>query len=363
MQHKIIIAGGGTGGHIFPAVAIAHALKRLQPNIEILFVGAKGKMEMEKIPLEGFNIIGLDIAGFNRSNIFKNILLPFKLLKSSLRAKKILKDFKPNVCLGVGGYASFPILHQAQKMQIPTVIQEQNSFAGKSNQFLGKKAKLICTAYDKMDTFFPADKIFKSGNPVRKNIQDLNIDKNTALAFFGLHENKKTLFVFGGSLGAQSINQAMLQNLHAMQNEDLQILWQTGKLFFEKAQEASAAFDNIKVFDFIRDMDKAYVAADIILGRAGALSIAELCFVAKACILVPYPFAAEDHQTHNAMALVNKHAAICIKDNEINEKITKEIQSLLHNTEEQLSLGRNIKTMAMKNADEIIAKKILEQIA
>jgi UDP-N-acetylglucosamine--N-acetylmuramyl-(pentapeptide) pyrophosphoryl-undecaprenol N-acetylglucosamine transferase len=360
MSKRIIIAGGGTGGHIFPAVAIANALKKLSPAVEILFVGANGKMEMEKVPKEGYEIIGLDIAGMNRSNMLKNISLPYKLIKSATQAKKVIQDFKPDLCVGVGGYASFPILRAAQKRNIPTVLQEQNSFAGKSNKILGKKAKAIFTGYEGMEKFFPADKIVYTGNPVRSVIQDMNVDKAAAYKFFGLDATKKTLFVFGGSLGAQSINQALLSCIEKIAEQDIQIIWQTGKTFAKEAKEATSSLQNVKVFDFLREMEMAYTLADVIVSRAGALSIAELSIVGKSVIFVPYPHAAEDHQTHNAMALVSKQAAEMITDSEVSDKLLKEVQSLFGNESRQKELAQNIKPFARKNADKEIAKQILQ---
>ncbi len=363
MSKRIIIAGGGTGGHIFPAVAIANALKELSSDMEILFVGANGKMEMEKVPKEGYKIIGLDIAGMNRSNMLKNISLPVKLVRSMMQAKKVIKDFKPDVCVGVGGYASFPILRAAQKLNIPTVLQEQNSFAGKSNKILGKKANAIFTGYEGMEKFFPADKIFYTGNPVRSVIQDMNVKKEEAYKFFGLNSDKKTLFVFGGSLGAQSINDALLSSIENIAESDIQIIWQTGKTFYEEAKKETTTLSNVKVFDFLREMEMAYTVADVIVARAGALSIAELSIVGKPVIFVPYPHAAEDHQTHNAMALVNKKAACIIKDSEVDEKLRSEIMEVFQNESLQNTLAENIKPFAKKNADEVIAKQILELAA
>lgn len=363
MSKRIIIAGGGTGGHIFPAVAIANALKKLSSDVEILFVGANGKMEMEKVPKEGYRIIGLDIAGMNRSNMLKNITLPIKLLKSMTQARKVIADFKPDLCVGVGGYASFPILRAAQKQNIPTVIQEQNSFAGKSNKMLGKKAHRIFTGYDNMDKFFPKEKIQYTGNPVRAVIQEMKVDKSAAYNFFGLDASKKTLFVFGGSLGANSINEAFLADISELGLKDIQVIWQTGKPFFQKAKTATSNFENVKVFDFLREMEMAYAAADVIVSRAGALSIAELCIVGKPVIFVPYPHAAEDHQTHNAMALVEKDAARIITDSEVGNRLHDEIVNVFNDENLQSSLSKNIKPFARRNADEVIAKEILELVA
>lgn len=358
---KLIIAGGGTGGHIFPAVAIANAMKRLRPDCEILFVGAKGKMEMEKVPKEGYNIIGLDIAGFNRSSMLKNIFLPFKLLKSLRQAKQVLNDFQPDVAVGVGGYASFPVLYMAQRKGISTLIQEQNSFAGKSNQFLGKKAKAICVSYDHMEKFFPKDRIIRTGNPVRASIAHAHISQVQGKAFFKLTRDSKVVFAFGGSLGAKSINEAIAASLSFFIENNIQLIWQTGTSFFTQAQEASKGHEEyIKVFEFIREMDYAYTAADIIVSRAGASSISELCIVGKPVVFVPFPFASEDHQTHNAMALVKHNAAVMVKDNETKTELIAKVKSLL-NDEKQCELMRtNIKQMEVLNADEQIANKLIE---
>ncbi|XZF13727.1 undecaprenyldiphospho-muramoylpentapeptide beta-N-acetylglucosaminyltransferase [Chitinophagaceae bacterium MMS25-I14] len=362
-QLKVIIAGGGTGGHIFPAVAIGHALQRLQPDTQLLFVGAKGKMEMEKVPQEGFEIVGLDIAGFNRSNMLKNITLPYKLLKSLWSARSILKNFRPDVVVGVGGYASFPILKAAQRLNIPTVIQEQNSFAGKSNQILARKAKAVCVAYDGMDKFFPREKIVITGNPVRKNIAQSVITRAEGQDWLGLDPAKKTILVVGGSLGAKAINEAIDEHLDTILKEDVQLVWQTGKPYYETALQRAKAFEGkVRVFDFIRQMDYAYAAADIVISRAGALAIAELCIVAKPVIFVPYPFAAEDHQTSNAMALVTHNAALIVKDNEAKTELVKKLHTLLHDNNMQEVMSRNLRQVAIKDADERIAKKMIELV-
>jgi UDP-N-acetylglucosamine--N-acetylmuramyl-(pentapeptide) pyrophosphoryl-undecaprenol N-acetylglucosamine transferase len=356
---KVIIAGGGTGGHIFPAVAIGHALQRIAPGTELLFVGANGKMEMEKVPQEGFRIIGLDIAGLNRSNMLKNILLPLKLIRSALKARGIIKAFRPDAVIGVGGYASFPVLNAAQAQGIPTVIQEQNSFAGKSNKLLGRKAKLVCVAYDNMDTFFPVDRIRLTGNPVRHVIAQSNFSKANA-GFFAT-ANRKTLLVVGGSLGAKSINEAIDQHLDELITQGIQVIWQTGKPYFEQAKrKAAGKEDMVQVFDFIREMDKAYAAADIVISRAGALAIAELCIVAKPVIFVPYPYAAEDHQTSNAMALVKKNAAILVRDDEAATRLLPELNKLLKDEQRQDSMSSNLKQLAIKDADERIAHYVIE---
>lgn len=360
MQRKVIIAGGGTGGHIFPAIAIANALKKIQPDIDILFVGAAGKMEMEKVPQAGYPIKGLEIAGFNRSNIFKNILLPFKIWKSLRQAKSILAEFKPDAVVGVGGYASFPMLRRAQKNGIPTLIQEQNSFAGKTNKILGQKAKKICVAYDGMDKFFPADKIVFTGNPVRNNITQSAVSKEDALQHFGLSSQKQTIFAVGGSLGAKAINEALQPLLPTLVQKDLQLIWQTGKPFYETAKAAAAPYaSHIKVHEFINVMDFAYKAADVVLSRAGALAIAELCVVKKPVIFVPYPFAAEDHQTSNAMNLVNKDAGLMIKNDEVGAQLSNVLFSLLQNRALMEQLERNIGELGNPNADMVIAKEVI----
>ncbi|NIG53198.1 undecaprenyldiphospho-muramoylpentapeptide beta-N-acetylglucosaminyltransferase [Chitinophaga sp. Cy-1792] len=360
MQRNIIIAGGGTGGHIFPAIAIANALKKIQPDTNILFVGAVGKMEMEKVPQAGYPIEGLEIAGFNRSNIFKNILLPFKIWKSLRHAKAIIKQFKPDAVVGVGGYASFPILRAAQKMGIPSLIQEQNSFAGKSNKILGKKAKKICVAYDGMDKFFPADKIILTGNPVRNNITQSAVTREDAVKYFGLSPEKQTIFAVGGSLGAKSINEALQPLLATLVEKDIQLIWQTGKPFHQMAVTAAAPYaSHIKVHEFINVMDFAYKAADVVLSRAGALAIAELCVVKKPVIFVPYPFAAEDHQTSNAMNLVNKKAGLIIKDDAVRTELPNVLFSLLQNKALMQQMEQNIATLAHPNADMDIAHQVL----
>lgn len=358
---KVVIAGGGTGGHIFPAVAIGHALQRLQPGTELLFVGAIGKMEMEKVPQEGFKIVGLDIAGFNRSNIFKNILLPFKLWKSRMKANQILKEFKPDVVIGVGGYASFPMLSAAQSKGIATLIQEQNSFAGKTNKILGKRAKAVCVAYDKMDKFFPSEKISITGNPVRAAIAHSKVSRAEGLAAFNLEADKKTILIVGGSLGAKSINEGIAAGLPEMMKENVQVLWQTGKLFISEARQAAQPYGTrVVAQEFIRNMEYAYAAADIVISRAGAMASAELCIVGKPVIFVPYPFAAEDHQTSNAMALVEKGAALIVKDDATKTDLVKVLVQLLQQEQQQLDMSAQILKCAIKDADEKIANKVIE---
>lgn len=362
-RERIIIAGGGTGGHIFPAIAIANALKKQEPQTEILFVGAKGKMEMEKVPQAGYKIEGLDIAGFNRSSLIENIGLPMKLMKSFFQVKKIFSAFHPDAVIGVGGYSSFPVLRFAQAKRIPTFIHESNSFAGRSNILLGKKAMKIFVAGDGMEKFFPADKIVISGNPIRPSIANVaSISKDEALKFFGLQPAKKTLLVVGGSLGARSINEAIAKGLNELVQSNLQIIWQTGKTDANKWKEAATNKPSVWVNDFITGMEKAYAAADIVISRAGAMAKAELCAVKKPVILVPFPFAAEDHQTVNAMNLVEKQAALMVKDNEAIDKLIPTITELAKDEQKQNELKENIGKYAVINADEVIAKQILESL-
>jgi UDP-N-acetylglucosamine--N-acetylmuramyl-(pentapeptide) pyrophosphoryl-undecaprenol N-acetylglucosamine transferase len=360
---NIIIAGGGTGGHIFPAIAIANAIKKLAPATEILFVGAKGKMEMEKVPQAGYKIEGLDIAGFNRSSLIKNIGLPFKLVRSFLQVRKIFKGFRPDAVVGVGGYSSFPVLRLAQARDIPSFIHESNSFAGKSNILLGKKAKKVFVATDGMQKFFPEEKIVVTGNPVRPVIVNVStIDKNEALQFFGLQPGKKTLLIVGGSLGAQSINTAISKGLENLINAGLQLIWQTGKTNAAKWKEQTADHPTVWVNDFITQMEMAYAAADMVISRAGAMAIAELCVVKKPVLFVPYPFAAEDHQRVNAMNLVEKKAALMVKDNEAIDKVVPAIIELALDDNKQSELKNNISKYAIVDADERIAREIIRSI-
>ena len=358
----IIIAGGGTGGHIFPAIAIANAIKKLRPATEFLFVGAKGKMEMEKVPSAGYKIEGLEIAGFNRSSLIKNISLPYKLVKSLLQVRQIFKLFKPVAAIGVGGYSSYPVLRYAQSKGIKTFIHESNSFAGKSNILLAKKATCIFVASDGMTKFFQADKVLITGNPVRESISNAAITREDAVRFFNLDPAKKTIVSIGGSLGAKSINEALAANLDEFAKNNLQLIWQTGKPFIAKAKEIAAGKSNVWVNDFIMQMEYAYAAADLVVSRSGAMAITELCVQKKAVILVPYPFAAEDHQTANAKNLVNKNAAFMIKDSEALHQLVPAIIALSNNEEKQEKLKRNIGVLAITNADEIIAKNILNSI-
>ncbi len=359
---RIIIAGGGTGGHIFPAIAIANAIKKMKPDTQFLFVGANGKMEMEKVPQAGYNIKGLDIAGFNRSSLIKNIGLPFKILKSFLQVSKIIKEFKPHAVVGVGGYSSFPVLRFAQSKKIPTFIHESNSFAGKSNIMLGRKATKIFTASEDMKAFFPEAKTVLTGNPVRQSISHSETSKSGSLKFLGLLENKKTVLVVGGSLGAKSINEAINKNIDVFAKNNLQVIWQTGKPYFDTAKATVNGHNEIFLKDFISQMEYAYGAADVVISRSGAMAVAELCLVKKPVIFVPYPYAAEDHQTANAMALVNKKAALMVKDADAGNELVNTLLKLIADENLQSELKNNMSTFAVKNADEIIAVQILQAI-
>lgn len=359
ISKNIIISGGGTGGHIYPAVAIANELMARYPHFKILFVGAEGKMEMEKVPKAGYEIVGLPIAGINRSNMLANLSFPFKLVKSLRKARGIVKNFGADIAIGVGGYASGPTLLMANAMGIPTLIQEQNSYAGITNKWLSKKAKKICVAYPDMQSFFPAEKLVFTGNPVRKDLIDNETSKNRAREVLGLDQAKKTLLIIGGSQGALSINKAITAALPQFASSQFQVIWQTGKNYFTTATEAVtlANISNVIVKDFIYNMDQAYAAADIVISRAGALSVSELCLAAKPSILVPFPNAAEDHQTKNAMSLAKNDAAILVKDSET-EKLFKTAADLLENTEILRNLSQNIKKLAKPKASELIVNEI-----
>jgi UDP-N-acetylglucosamine--N-acetylmuramyl-(pentapeptide) pyrophosphoryl-undecaprenol N-acetylglucosamine transferase len=363
MNRRIIIAGGGTGGHIFPAIAIANAIKQLQPATDILFVGAKGKMEMEKVPQAGYSIHGLDIAGFNRSSLIKNIGLPYKLIKSFFQVRSIINTFKPDAVIGVGGYSSFPVLKVAQSKGIPTFIHESNSFAGKTNMLLGKKVTNVFVVGDGMEKFFPPEKIVITGNPVRRSILSANILKSDALRFFGLEDNKKTILAVGGSLGARSINEAIATHIEEFERNNLQLIWQTGKATASEYIAIGKGRNNIWVSDFITEIEKAYAAADIVISRAGAMAVAELCVAKKPVVFVPFPYAAEDHQTVNAQHLVTKQAALLVKDSEAKDKLIATVMALAINEQLQTELKINIASLGVTNADEVIAKEILRTIA
>jgi UDP-N-acetylglucosamine--N-acetylmuramyl-(pentapeptide) pyrophosphoryl-undecaprenol N-acetylglucosamine transferase len=358
---KIIIAGGGTGGHIFPALAIANALKNKIPGIEILFVGAKGKMEMEKIPAAGYEIEGLDIAGYNRSSLIKNIGLPFKLIKSFSQVRKIFKSFKPDAVVGVGGYSTFPVLRFAQGKEIASFIHESNSLPGKSNIMLGKRATRIFVPSEGMGKYFPLQKIMITGNPIRK-VFSKKIEKQDALQFFGLKPELKTVFVMGGSLGAKSINETIEENIDVFKKHNLQLIWQTGKNFSETAAKQEEERTNIWTNAFIDKMENAYAAADVVVARSGAMTVAEICVVGKPAIFVPYPFAAEDHQTVNAMSLVNKKAALIVPDKKVKNELFPCLLQLIKDEPMMKNLGNNASELKNINADEIIAAEIIKQI-
>ena len=359
---RLIIAGGGTGGHIFPAVAIANAIKEKQPGTEILFVGAKGKMEMEKVPQAGYKIKGLDIAGYERSSLTKNIWLPFKLIRSFGQVRSIVGSFKPDAAIGVGGYSSFPVLKYAQHKHIPTFIHESNSFAGKSNIWLGKSAAKIFVASSGMEKFFPAGKIVITGNPVRKNIVQSNTTRAEALRSFGLDENKTTILVVGGSLGAKNINEVIASHILEFDSLGLQLIWQTGKTTASAYIDRAKPLKNIWASDFINEMNKAYAAADIVISRAGAMAVAELCVVKKPVIFVPFPFAAEDHQTMNAKYLADRDAALLVKDEFAGSKLFTEMVNLAKDKDKQDKLKNNIAAFAVTDADERIAEEILRSL-
>lgn len=362
MGKKIIIAGGGTGGHIFPAIAIANAIKKLAPDTVFLFIGALGKMEMEKVPQAGYAIEGLDIAGFNRSHIFKNISLPLKLVRSFWKVRKLVHQFQPDAVIGVGGYSTFPVLRYAQQKGIPTFIHEANSFAGKSNMLLGARATKIFVATAGMEKFFPADKLVVTGNPVRKSIANIALSKETALESFGLEKDSTTILVMGGSLGAKSINDVIAAHVHEFISLDIQLIWQTGKNNAVAYKERGKVFSNVWVDAFITEMEKAYAAADIVVSRAGAMSVAEICVVGKPAIFVPYPYAAEDHQTVNAMHLVNKGAALMVRDQDAVKELFSKMVALAKNKALQEELKQKITPFRTANADEVVATEILNTI-
>jgi UDP-N-acetylglucosamine--N-acetylmuramyl-(pentapeptide) pyrophosphoryl-undecaprenol N-acetylglucosamine transferase len=357
---RVIISGGGTGGHIFPAIAIANEIKRRNPNANILFVGALGKMEMEKVPAAGYKIEGLTIAGFQRKITVANFLLPFKIIKSLIKARNIIKRFSPQVVIGVGGYASGPTLQMANLLGIPTLIQEQNSFPGKTNKLLAKKAHIICTAYEGLDRFFPKQKIKITGNPVRNDVVDIDGKREEGFEFYELDPTKKTILIIGGSLGARTLNQSMLSHYETIQESDVQVLWQTGKLYFDALtqQLGNNKDKSIKIVQFIDRMDLAYAIADVIISRAGAISVSELCLIGKPVILVPSPNVAEDHQTKNAMTLVEKGAAILVKDADAVKTLIPEAIKLIPNQLKQNSLSEELKKLGKPNATVDIVNEI-----
>ncbi|MBE6295759.1 MAG: undecaprenyldiphospho-muramoylpentapeptide beta-N-acetylglucosaminyltransferase [Bacteroidales bacterium] len=362
-EYRIIVSGGGTGGHIFPALSIADAIKRKHPTAKILFVGANNRMEMQRVPDAGYEIVGLPIAGFDRKNLLKNIKVLWLILKSQRMAKKIIKDFAPQVAVGVGGYASGPTLKMAASMNIPTLIQEQNSYAGVTNKILAKKAKVICVAYDGMERFFPHEKIKLTGNPVRKSLIDMRSNRSEALKRMGLEEGKKCVLIVGGSLGARSINESIMAQIELIRaNSDIQFVWQTGKLYFEEMKQRVAAAgkpDNLTVTDFVSNMADALSAANLVVSRAGAGSISEFALLGKAVILVPSPNVSEDHQTKNAMALVEKDAAIYVADAKAKEELVAKAIETVNDDIKIASLEENIEKMGRPNAAEEIAEEVM----
>jgi UDP-N-acetylglucosamine--N-acetylmuramyl-(pentapeptide) pyrophosphoryl-undecaprenol N-acetylglucosamine transferase len=358
MSKRFIIAGGGTGGHIFPAIAIAGALKKQDPETELLFVGAKGKMEMEKVPQAGYRIEGITIVGFNRSSLIKNIGLPFKLIKSFFQVGRILRSFKPDAVIGVGGYSSFPVLRSAQARGIPTFIHESNSFAGKSNILLGKKATRIFVASDGMEKFFPVDRITITGNPVRSTIVESTITREEGIRFFGLDPALPTVLSTGGSLGAKGINEAVAAHLDEFGQANTQLIWQTGKPFAPQAVALARGRAHVWTNEFIRQMEYAFAAADVVISRSGAMSIAELCVAAKPVVFVPFPFAAEDHQTANARHLVDRNAGLLIKDSEARDKLVATALALSQDRARQDTLRTNIGRLAITDAADRIAREI-----
>jgi len=359
---RVIISGGGTGGHIFPAVSIANAVKALSPDAKILFVGALGRMEMQRVPAAGYEIKGLPICGFDRKNLLKNFKVLYKIWKSQRMAKQIIKDFKPQVAVGVGGYASGPTLNKAAAMGVPCLIQEQNSYAGVTNKLLAKKAAKICVAYEGMERFFPADKIILTGNPVRQALLDTTITREEAIKTFGLDPAKKTILLVGGSLGARTINESVLQHLDLVKGTDVQFIWQTGKYYSAEIAKRLEGqnIPNLVVTDFITDMGAAYKAADLVISRAGASSISEFCLIGKPVILVPSPNVAEDHQTKNALALANRDAAIYVKDAEAPATLLELAVKTVNDEKKLKSLSENVLKLALPDSADIIAKEVIK---
>ena len=366
-SYKVIISGGGTGGHIYPAIAIAKKILEIKKDSEILFVGAKGRMEMEKVPEEGFEIVGLNVVGIQRSvsinGILKNLKFPFLLMKSLNHARKIIKDFQPNIVVGVGGYASGPTLRMAHRLKIPTLIQEQNSYAGLTNKWLSKKTKKICVAYENMNQFFEPTKLVLTGNPVRKDIENLDAKLSEAKTYFKVSKNEKVILVLGGSLGAKSINEGILNSIHTIKDQPIKLLWQVGKRYFESIENQlnQINISNVKALAFIKRMDLAYSIADIVISRAGALSISELTLAGKPSILVPSPNVSEDHQTKNAMSLVNKSAAILVEDKQT-DSLLRTALDLLKQENQLNTISKNAKKMGKPNASDDIVKEIFKLI-
>lgn len=359
---RILISGGGTGGHIFPAISIANAIRRREPRAEILFVGACGRMEMERVPAAGYKIEGLPVAGFDRRRLWRNVPVVVKLVRSLLRARRIVRDFRPDIAIGVGGYASGPILKEAQRQGVPTLIQEQNSYPGVTNKLLAPKARAICVAYDGMERFFPADKIIKTGNPVRKALTEKSQDSAKARESFGLHPTKPTVLVVGGSLGALTLNESMERGLRELVESGIQVIWQTGKNFGDRGEKAAKGLTGVVVTKFISDMGSAYAASDLVVSRAGAGSISELELLGKPCVLVPSPNVSEDHQTKNAMALVDKDAAVLVTDAEAREKLTPTIMELMGDKARLERMHENIGKLAVRDSDERIVDEVVKII-
>ncbi|MBQ2839424.1 MAG: undecaprenyldiphospho-muramoylpentapeptide beta-N-acetylglucosaminyltransferase [Muribaculaceae bacterium] len=358
--YKVLVSGGGTGGHIFPALSIANALKRRNNNTEILFVGAEGRMEMERVPAAGYEIVGLPVCGFDRRRLWRNIKVLFKLWKSMRRAQKVLRDFQPDIAVGVGGYASGPMLKEAQKKGIPTLLQEQNSYAGVTNKLLAKKANAICVAYEEMERFFPADKIILTGNPVRANILNCELTQQQAKEQLGFDPSRKLVLVVGGSLGARTINDSVAIALDQIISTGAQVMWQTGKIYAQECSQIAQGKNGVIATAFISDMNVAYRAADLVVSRAGAGTISELQLLGMPVLLVPSPNVAEDHQRKNAQALVDKNAAVMLLDADCRSKLSHEVIALLDDDARREELSRNIKKMALVDADEKIVDKIYE---
>lgn len=356
-----MISGGGTGGHIFPAIAIANAVRERESTAQFLFVGADGKMEMEKVPAAGFKIEGLPIRGFQRGSIAKNLSLPWRLVRSMMKARSLVRTFKPDVAVGVGGYASGPVLAAAQRMHVPTLIQEQNSFPGKTNILLSKRVDRICVAYAGMEKYFPKEKVLLTGNPVRQEVVRLTGKRPRGMELFGLQEGRPVLFITGGSLGARGVNKGVEAALPKFKEAGIQVIWQTGTPYFEQAQKAVAelGYDECKVLEFVTGMDYAYAVADLVVARAGAISVSELCLVQKPAILVPLPTAAEDHQTHNARSLTDRGAAVLLKDADAVEQLGKTVLGLVNDTEALEKLRIAIASMGTRNAAEAIAVEVI----
>ena len=358
---RLIVSGGGTGGHIFPALSIANAVKAKCPDAEILFVGAENRMEMQRVPAAGYRIIGLPVSGFDRKHLLKNIAVLWRLMKSRRKARRIIRDFRPHVAVGVGGYASGPTLKEAGAMGIPTLLQEQNSYAGVTNKLLAKQADCICVAYEGMERFFPKEKIKLTGNPVRQNLLEASITHDDAVRTFGLDPTKKTILIVGGSLGARTLNESMMQAWETLGMSDVQFIWQTGKYYHEQitAQLRGRELPNVHVCDVISSMDAAYAAADLVISRAGAGSISEFCLLGKGEILVPSPNVAEDHQTKNALALVNKEAALYVKDADATAKLAALALATVEDEDKLAQLRTNILTLAFHHSAEVIADEVI----